>query len=89
MKVYIILEDWRINSGESGILTSVFSTLDNAKIYFEKLKNQYAEDYETNTRENKEIYESDGFIEVTFEDNADYYKLLIEEKEIDIEMEEL
>lgn len=89
MKVYIILEDWQIDSGESGIFTSVFSTLDNAKIYFKKLKNQYAEDYETNTRKNNKIYESDGFIEVTFEDNADYYKLLIEEKEIDIEMEEL
>lgn len=88
MKVYIVLEDWKIDSGESGIYTSVFSTLDNAQKYFKKLKKRYAEDYETNTREDSIFYEEDGALEIVFEDNADYYKILIEEKEIDIEMEE-
>ena len=85
MKVYVVLEDWRIESGESGIYTSVFSSIDNAKIYFEKLKKRYAEDYETNTRDDSIIYEEYEVLKVRFEDNADYYKILIEEKEVDTE----
>lgn len=85
MKVYVVLEDWKIESGESGIYTSVFSSIDNAKIYFEKLKKRYAEDYETNTRDDSIIYEEYEVLKVRFEDNADYYKILIEEKEVDTE----
>ena len=84
-KVYIVVEDWRIDSGESDIYTSVFSTIEKAEKYFEKLKERYAEDYDTNNRDDKYVYENSGEIEVTFEDNYDYYKIVIDEKIIDEE----
>ena len=37
MKIYVVLEYWKIDSGESGIYASIFSTLNNAKKYLEKL----------------------------------------------------
>lgn len=84
--VYVIVEDWRIDSGESDIYTSVFSTIEKAEKYFNKLKERYEEDYNTNGRKDKYIYENAKEIEVTFEDSADYYKIIIDEKEIDEEV---
>ena len=32
-KVYVVMEDWKIDSGESGIYESVFSTFEKAYNY--------------------------------------------------------
>lgn len=95
MKVYIVLEDWKIDSGESAIYNSVFSTFEKALKYYNHLKMNYEIDYETNNRtdeanivEELDIDKKIADIKVIFKNSADYYKILIEEKEIDIGMEE-
>lgn len=85
MKIYVVLEYWKIDSGESGVYASIFSTLNNAKKYLEKLKMQYAKDYETNERDNYITYDNDEGIKVSF-DNADCYEISIEEQELDFEL---
>lgn len=80
-KIYLVVEDWRIDSGESGISTSAFSSIKKAKKYLNKLKEEYDMNYDTKNRE-KEITENEEEIEVVFED-FDYYKIYIEEKIID------
>ena len=85
MKIYVVLEYWKIDSGESGVYTSVFSTLNNAKKYLKKLKMQYAEDYKTNERDDSIVDENDESIKVSF-DNADCYEISIEEQELDFEL---
>ena len=36
-KVFVVLEDWKIDSGESGIYNSVFSTFEKAFEYYSHL----------------------------------------------------
>lgn len=85
-KVYIIVENWKLDSGENGIYTSAFSTIEKAEEYFEKLKKRYEEDYNTNNRK-ATIYENSGEIEVSFydddSDTNDYYNIIIDEKIVD------
>ena len=85
-KVYIVVESWKLDSGERDIFTSAFSTIEKAEQYFEKLKVRYAEDYNTENR-NATIYKNSGEIEVSFyeddNDTNDYYYIFIDEKEVD------
>lgn len=91
-KVFVVIEDWRIDSGESGIENSVFSTFEKALDYYNKLKERYESDYNTQERlENEgeideEIDKENQYasIEVVFED-YDYYKIWVESKVIDSE----
>lgn len=91
MKVYVVTEDWRIDSGESDIFVSVFSTFEKALLYYEQLKKQYEIDYSISERQddirysNETINEEFGSanIVVDFEDSADYYEIDISEKEVD------
>ena len=36
-KVFVVVEDWRIDSGESGVEISVFSSYERAKEYYLQL----------------------------------------------------
>ena len=93
-KVFVVIEDWRIDSGESGIESSVFSTFEKALDYYNKLKERYENDYDTQERLeeddeaefDEEVDEKSQYasIEVSFED-YDYYKIVVESKEIDSE----
>ena len=93
-KVYVVMEDWKIDSGESDIYESVFSTFEKAMKYALHLKENYEQDFETKERKD-EIYtneeniiaESEIFdILVSFEDSADYYRIWIDKKNIDEEV---
>lgn len=92
-KVFVVIEDWRIDSGESGIESSVFSTFEKALEYYNKLKERYKNDYGTQERLEDDETEFDeevddksqyASIEVSFED-YDYYKIVVESKIIDSE----
>ena len=89
-KIFIVIEDWRRDNGESGIENSVFSTFEKALNYYNKLKERYESDYDTQERlkdegefdekvDKKNQYAS---IEVAFED-YDYYKIWVESEIID------
>ena len=92
-KVFVVLEDWKINSGESGICSSVFSTFEKAFEYYSHLKRRYEIDYELesidkedyNVDENINVFNKIASIEVTFDNSCDYYKIWIDEKNIDEE----
>lgn len=92
-KVFVVLEDWRIDSGESGIYSSVFSTFEKAFEYYSHLKRRYEIDYELksidkedyNVDENINVFDKIASIEVTFNSSCDYYKIWIDEKNIDEE----
>lgn len=92
-KVFVVLEDWKIDSGESGIYNSVFSTFEKAFEYYSHLKRRYEIDYELenidkedyNVDENINVFDKIASIEVTFDSNCDYYKIWIDEKNIDEE----
>ena len=92
-KVFVVLEDWKIDSGESGIYNSVFSTFEKAFEYYSHLKRRYEIDYELEDRDEDEFYVDEEIdvdskfasIEVTFDDSDDYYKIWIDEKNIDEE----
>lgn len=95
-KVFVVIEDWRIDSGESGIENSVFSTFEKALEYYNHLKKRYNDDYsinEMNDLDDIEINETIDVnsqyasIEVTFCCTDDYYKIWIDEKIIDSEVE--
>ena len=82
-KVFIIIEDWRIDSGESGIEISVFSTYKKAKEEYLRLKENYLIDYESEDLKVEEIIEDDNtFIELegTNECNADYFNIKVVDK---------
>lgn len=92
-KVFVVLEDWRIDSGESGIYSSVFSTFEKAFEYYSHLKRRYEIDYELenidkedyNVDEDINVFDKIASIEVTFNSSCDYYKIWIDEKNIDEE----
>ena len=92
-KVFVVLEDWKIDSGESGIYNSVFSTFEKAFEYYSHLKRRYEIDYELenidkedyNIDENINVFDKVASIEVTFDNSCDYYKIWIDEKIIDEE----
>lgn len=110
-KVFVVMEDWRIDSGESGIENSVFSTFEKALEYYNHLKERYNDDYNINEMDEDEDdldeeYDEDdedlddievdetvdvnskyASIEVTFCCTDDYYKIWIDEKTIDSEVE--
>lgn len=84
-KVFVIIEDWRINSGESGIEISVFSTYEKAKEEYFRLKENYLIDYESEDLKVEERIEDDNtFIELegTNECNADYFNIKVMDKYI-------
>ena len=88
---FVVMEDWKIDSGESGIYSSVFSSFEKALKYYNHLKENYEIDYELKDRDedefdvDEEINVDSKFasIEVTFDDSADYYKIWIDEKKVD------
>ena len=88
---FVVMEDWKIDSGESGIYSSVFSSFEKALKYYNNLKENYEIDYELKDRDedgffvDEEIDVSNKIasIEVTFDDSADYYKIWIDEKKVD------
>ena len=89
-KVYIVMEDWRIDSGESGIYESVFSTFEKAYNYLLHLKENYEQDYNI-TKENELFEELDKENEIAsservFSNSYDYYKIWVDEKVIDSEV---
>ena len=92
-KVFVVLEDWKIDSGESEIYNSVFSTFEKAFEYYSHLKRRYEIDYELenidkedyNVDENINVFDKIASIEVTFDSSCDYYKIWIDEKNIDEE----
>ena len=92
-KVFVVLEDWKIDSGESGIYNSVFSTFEKAFEYYSHLKRRYEIDYELesidkedyNVDEDINVVDKIASIEVTFDSSCDYYKIWIDEKNIDEE----
>lgn len=92
-KVFVVLEDWKIDSGESGIYNSVFSTFEKAFEYYSHLKRRYEIDYELenidkedyNVDEDINVFDKIASIEVTFDNSCDYYKIWIDEKNIDEE----
>ena len=92
-KVFVVLEDWRIDSGESGIYNSVFSTFEKAFEYYSRLKRRYEIDYELksidkedyNVDEDINVFDKIASIEVTFDNSYDYYKIWIDEKNINEE----
>ena len=92
-KVFVVLEDWKIDSGESGIYNSVFSTFEKAFEYYSHLKRRYEIDYELesidkedyNVDEDINVFDRIASIEVTFDNSCDYYKIWIDEKIIDEE----
>ena len=92
-KVFVVLEDWKIDSGESGIYNSVFSTFEKAFEYYSHLKRRYEIDYELesidkddyNVDEDINVFDKIASIEVTFDNSCDYYKIWIDEKIIDEE----
>ena len=92
-KVFVVLEDWKIDSGESGIYNSVFSTFEKAFEYYSHLKRRYEIDYELesidkedyNVDEDINVFDKVASIEVTFDNSSDYYKIWIDEKIIDEE----
>lgn len=92
-KVFVVLEDWKIDSGESGIYNSVFSTFEKAFEYYSRLKRRYEIDYELenidkedyNVDEDINVFDKIASIEVTFDNSCDYYKIWIDEKIIDEE----
>ena len=49
-KIFIVIEDWRRDNGESGIENSVFSTFEKALNYYNKLKERYESEYDTQER---------------------------------------
>ena len=92
-KIFVVLEDWKTDSGESGICNSVFSTFEKALRYYSHLKENCEIDYELEDRDEDEFYVDEEIdvdskfasIEVTFDDSDDYYKIWIDEKNIDEE----
>lgn len=46
--IYIILEEWRRKHEESGVEVTVFSSYENMKEYYKRLKEIYKEDYSNN-----------------------------------------
>lgn len=85
-KVFVIIEDWRIDSGESGIEISVFSTYKKAKKEYFRLKENYLKDYESEDLKIEERIEDDNtFIELegTNECNADYFNIKVVDKEVE------
>lgn len=89
--VFVVMEDWKIDSGESGIYTSAFSNFKKALEYYEHLKERYAIDYEIDERkEDIDTFEEyinedmkNAKIIVSFNDSFDYYEIDITEKNID------
>lgn len=85
-KVFVIVEDWRINSGESGVETSVFSSYERAKEYYLQLKENYLIDYEDEDLQVEEnICDENTYIELEGynECNADYFCIKVMDKKID------
>lgn len=88
---FVVMEDWKIDSGESGIYSSVFSSFEKALKYYNNLKENYEIDYELKDRDedefnvDEEINVDSKFasIEVTFNNSCDYYKIWIDEKKVD------
>ena len=89
--VFVVMEDWKIDSGESGVYTSVFSSFEKALEYYKHLKERYAIDYEIDERkEDIDTFEEyinedmkNAKIIVSFNDSFDYYEIDITEKNID------
>ena len=94
-KVYLVIEDWKNDSGESDIFTSAFSNFANALKYLEQLEKAYNIDYDTEEciknnecdyNKTVDIENERGNIEVVFNDTADYYHLFIVSKIVDEEI---
>lgn len=82
-KVFVIIEDWRIDSGESGIEISVFSTYKKAKEEYFRLKENYLIDYESEDLVVEEQIEDDNtYIELEGinQCNADYFNIKVVDK---------
>lgn len=74
--VYVILENWRNDTGEKGINVSLFSNYELAKIKYEELKRDYKIDYEEyrthGLKFNETINDKGEYIELEAHDE-DYY----------------
>lgn len=84
-KVFVVVEDWRIDSGESGVEISVFSSYEKAKNYYLQLKESYLIDYEDEDLQIEEnIYDENTYIELEGrnECNADYFCIKVMDKYI-------
>lgn len=82
-KVFVIIEDWRIDSGESGIEISVFSTYEKAKEEYFRLKENYLIDYESEDLVVEEQIEDDNtYIELEGinQCNVDYFNIKVVDK---------
>lgn len=82
-KVFVIIEDWRIDSGESGIKISVFSSYEKAKKEYFRLKENYLIDYKSEDLKIEErIEDNNTFIELegVNECNADYFNIKVIDK---------
>lgn len=56
MKIYVVVEDWVCDSGENGVRTTCFSTIEKARDYMRNESQQYKnqEDYNYNKFEEGE-----------------------------------
>ena len=82
-KVFVVVEDWRIDSGESGVEISVFSSYEKAKNYYLQLKENYLVDYEDEDLQVEEnICDENTYIELEGhnECNADYFNIKVIDK---------
>lgn len=82
-EVYVILENWRHNTGEKGINVSIFSSYEIAKIKYEKLKKDYKVDYEEyrthDLKFNEVINDRGEYIELEARDenNENYFTITV------------
>lgn len=82
-KVFLILEDWRTNSGESGININIFDNYKKAKKEYFKIKENYLIDYDNEDLEVQEMIKDDNtFIELEgkSEHNSDYFIIKVMDK---------
>ena len=82
-KVFVVVEDWRIDSGESRVEISVFSSYEKAKKEYFRLKENYLIDYKSEDLKIEErIEDNNTFIELegVNECNADYFNIKVIDK---------
>lgn len=75
-EVYVILENWRQDTGEKGINVSLFSNYEIAKKKYQELKRDYTADYEEyrthDLKFNETINDSGEYIELEARDTDNY-----------------
>lgn len=95
--VYVVLENWAIDSGEKGTEVSVYSSFELAYKELLRLKENYEIDFETNERRLKDkVYEETETLDfenkvaeilVSFKDSVDSYELQVLENVVDYNLE--